>query len=291
MPRLSARGDANAYSTGMIGKHAVVLAASSASACALSFPEIRLALIVGICGGVPFMKQDKEILLGDVAISDDGLVPNQFLRKDSILDSPGKPGAEITAFLSKLKGYRSNRCLHDSTWTHLLKLQEYLGEPSFHPGVEDKLFEPNYRHKRQIPGTCEICLEKRIARYLVCETALTSTCEELHCDSGKLMSRKRFAAAASRDELTKGPGGLVHPRPMVHFGLIASGDRVMKSGEDCDIIAKRENIIAFEMEGVGGICNYADSHKSERWQGYAAATAAACTKALLEQWMGRGTRS
>ena len=54
--------------------------------------------------------------------------------------------------------------------------------------------------------------------------------------------------------------------------------------------------MAFEMEGAGvwdtfscvmaikGVCAYADSHKSKKWQGYAAATAAACTKAFLEHW-------
>ncbi|KAK3694521.1 nucleoside phosphorylase domain-containing protein [Podospora appendiculata] len=302
-----AQGDANAYSTGMIGRHAVVLvwmagmgkwqAASSASACALSFPEIKLALAVGICGGVPFVKHDKEMLFGDAAISGDGLVHydfgrqfpgHQFVRKDSILDIPGKPKAEISAFLSKLRGHRANRHLHDSMWTHLLKLQEDLGEPSTHPGAKEyKLFEPSYCHMHQVPGSCEVCGDTSQTGSSVCEAALTSTCEEVHCDSRNLMSRKR----------------LVHPRPMVHFGLIASGDRVMKSGEDRDIIAKSENIIAFEMEGIGvwdqfpcclvinGICDYADSHKSKRWQGYAAATAAACTKALLEQWMGSGSRS
>jgi hypothetical protein len=49
----------------------------------------------------------------------------------------------------------------------------------------------------------------------------------------------------------------------------------MKSGEDRDEIATRDNVIAFEMEGAGvwehcpslvikGVCDYADSHKSKR---------------------------
>jgi hypothetical protein len=32
---------------------------------------------------------------------------------------------------------------------------------------------------------------------------------------------------------------------------------------------------------VRGICDYADSHKNKKWQGYAAATAAACAKEVL----------
>jgi nucleoside phosphorylase len=80
---------------------------------------------------------------------------------------------------------------------------------------------------------------------------------------------------------------------MVHFRLVASGNMVMKSSEDRDQTAAREDVIAFEMEGAGvwdsfpcliikGVCDYADSHKDKRWQNYAAATAAACLKAFLE---------
>jgi hypothetical protein len=69
----------------------------------------------------------------------------------------------------------------------------------------------------------------------------------------------------------------------------------MKSGEDCDIIATKDNIIAFEMEGarvwdnllcvvIKGVCDYADSHKNKEWQGYAAVTAASCMKAFLREW-------
>ncbi|KAL2012208.1 hypothetical protein VTN00DRAFT_4926 [Thermoascus crustaceus] len=86
------------------------------------------------------------------------------------------------------------------------------------------------------------------------------------------------------------------PNPAVHFGLIASGDAVARSGQDRDEIAAREGVIAFEMEGAGvwdnfpcvvikGVCDYADSHKNKDWQKYAAATAAACMKAFLEQWV------
>ncbi len=64
-------------------------------------------------------------------------------------------------------------------------------------------------------------------------------------------------------------------QPMIHIGSIASGDKVMKSGEDRDIIATKEGIIAFEMEGAGvwreipcivvkGVCDYADCHKARR---------------------------
>ena len=67
----------------------------------------------------------------------------------------------------------------------------------------------------------------------------------------------------------------------------------MKDGVTRDRIAEKEGIICFEMEAAGlmdnfpclairGVCDYADSHKNKRWQRYAAATAAAYAKELLE---------
>jgi NB-ARC domain len=80
--------------------------------------------------------------------------------------------------------------------------------------------------------------------------------------------------------------------PQVHYGLIASGNQVMKHGPTRDRLAKEHSIICFEMEAAGlmnqlpclairGICDYSDSHKNKQWQGYAALTAAAYAKVLL----------
>jgi hypothetical protein len=43
---------------------------------------------------------------------------------------------------------------------------------------------------------------------------------------------------------------------------------------------------AFPTVIIKGVCDYADSHKSKKWQKYAAITAAACTKDFLRQWPG-----
>ncbi|KAK6342187.1 hypothetical protein TWF730_001666 [Orbilia blumenaviensis] len=80
--------------------------------------------------------------------------------------------------------------------------------------------------------------------------------------------------------------------PEIHYGLIASGNRVMKYGVARDLLAEKMDIYCFEMEAAGladvveclvirGICDYCDSHKNKDWQGYAAATAAAYAKELL----------
>ena len=80
--------------------------------------------------------------------------------------------------------------------------------------------------------------------------------------------------------------------PVIHYGLIASGNQVMNHGGTRDKLGQELGILCFEMEAAGlmdnfpclvirGICDYADSHKNKQWQGYAAATAAAYAKELL----------
>ena len=80
--------------------------------------------------------------------------------------------------------------------------------------------------------------------------------------------------------------------PRIHYGLIASGNQVMKHGKTRDQLGKRHGMLCFEMEAAGlmnqlpclvirGICDYSDSHKNKQWQGYAALTAAAYAKILL----------
>ncbi|KAK2052001.1 purine and uridine phosphorylase [Colletotrichum caudatum] len=102
-----------------------------------------------------------------------------------------------------------------------------------------------------------------------------ATCEE--CDEQKCVYRAR------RD----------FEGPEIHYGLIASGDRVVKSAtKRGEILRTVGDVLCFEMEAAGlmtefscivirGISDYADSHKNDDWHRYAAATAAACTKELL----------
>lgn len=115
------RGDPNAYSTGTISGHPVVLVhmpnmgISSASATAAfirsSFPRIQLSLVVGICGVAPVHAVTREeIVLGDIIIStavvqyDLGRqYPNGFRRKTEIEDSLGRATPEVRAFISKLQ--------------------------------------------------------------------------------------------------------------------------------------------------------------------------------------------
>jgi nucleoside phosphorylase len=80
----------------------------------------------------------------------------------------------------------------------------------------------------------------------------------------------------------------------VHYGLIASGNQVVKNASIRDQLSKNmdKKVLYVEMEAAGlmdnfpcivirGICDYADSHKNKAWQEHAATTAAAFAKELL----------
>lgn len=284
-----ASGDQNAYRTGIIGNHNVVLAympgigkghaASVAASFRSSFQGIRLALIVGICGGVPG-GTDKGIFLGDIIISDEIVIydlgkrlPGGFCRKETVIDSAAN--IEVRAFLHKLKSRKGREHLLCRAYHHLTALQKRTGDYRCPARKLDRLFEPTYHHKHHNASLrCRKCKKDEH-----CKKAQEATCETLKCDWERLVARSRSS-----------PGGID-----IHFGRIASGDTVMKSGVDRDRIAAEENVIAFEMEGAGicnnlpcivvkGVSDYADSHKDKVWQKYTAGTAAACMRSLLEQW-------
>jgi nucleoside phosphorylase len=314
-------GDTNAYTLGRIGRHNVVLAhmhgmgkvnaANVASCFRSSFPGTQIGLVVGICGAVPYSTDNKtEIVLGDVIIST-GLVQydfgrkfdHKFSRKDTLESNLGRPSAGIRSFLSKLGGRRGRLRLRENTLNYLALLSQEMGfENARYLGAgEDKLFESTYRHKHHNLPTCSVCAKCVSKEDEVCTTALESSCMELKCDKCKQVTRSRLiwgieAPTGVEESYAAARQYMDAVKPFIHFGLMASGDTVMKSGEDRDRIAAEEKVIAFEMEGAGvwdafpcvvvkGVCDYADSHKNKKWQGYAASTAAACMKAFLKEWI------
>lgn len=103
------------------------------------------------------------------------------------------------------------------------------------------------------------------------------------CSECEASGEKRIVLRPSR----------AHQQPIVHRGLILSGNDVVKHPEAREHLRQGYNdAICFEMETAGimdeipclvvrGICDYADTHKQDGWHFYAAAVAAAYCKALL----------
>ncbi|KAK6209800.1 phosphorylase superfamily protein [Colletotrichum tabaci] len=298
-----APGDTNTYTTGRIGQYNVVLsllstmgkvsAASAASSLRSSYTGLRLALLTGICGGVPSPRTDDEVLLGDVVISktvvqyDYGRqYPGRFIRRDTVDDNLGRPNKDIRSLVESFRTDLGRERLHRGASQFLGQIRENAAKKRRRArynrpdATEDTLFEPGYEHKHRGRSDCG-CGEH------ACEAARAASCAELRCDTARLVRRDRLD-----DMLESEPDDHFE----IHVGCVGSGDMVMKSGLDRDRIARDHGLVAFEMEGAGmwdevpcivvkGVCDYADSHKNKRWQAYAAATAASVMKALLARYI------
>ncbi|GCB23183.1 hypothetical protein AAWM_06068 [Aspergillus awamori] len=208
------------------------------------------------------------------------------MPKTSVTDGLGRPNAMIRGFLSKVKTTIEQQRMSSKIKKYMGTISQILGyHTARYPGVEqDEVYESSYQHKHHGSTTCSSCADSTKTTF--CDELFDLSCHELGCRKEKLVKRERLQTA-----LTQGHT----PSPAIHLDLIASGDTVMKSGLDRDLIAMRDSVITFEMEGAGvwdslpclvvkGVCDYADSHKNKIWQPYAAATGAACMKALLDEW-------
>lgn len=310
----NAPGDHNKYKVGRIANRNAVLllltgmgkanAASGAASLRSSYTEIKLAIVTGICGGVPGVGTDKELLLGDVVISkcivqyDLGRrYADRFATKDAIEDSLGRPHESVRSVLSVFETNSGRDHLRHRTNQILRGIQEKTGHKGAlyqrPPTKEDRLFEPGYLHRHRDSRCCE-CSERG-----ACEAARQAPCDQLYCDTSRLLSRPRHRKRKFLDLICNNTAA--HELRVV-VGRLGSGDTVMKSGLDRDQVAQEQNLIAYEMEGAGiwdrfpcvvvkAACDYSDSHKNKKFRNFAAARAASAMKAILEAFPCAGSPS
>jgi nucleoside phosphorylase len=270
-----------------------VTAAGAAASFRSSYPGLQLAFLVGICGGVPG-EGVNEIHLGDVVISKSVVqydlgkqYHNKYVIKDTVDNSLGRPNKNIRSLVASFETEYIREKLQENACLYLKALQNAAARKrrrySYqYPGmVNDKLFAATYRHKHRGKQPCSIC-DNQIDGF--CEDAAGASCAELGCDESRLVKRMGLEMRDSQEQC-----------PEIFVGRIASGSIMMKSGEHRDQIAHQHNVIALEMEGAGvwdeipciivkGVCDYADSHKNDLWQRYAAAAAASVMKAVLGRY-------
>lgn len=280
IPAYVAPSDNNVYSLGRIGLHKVVIAVlprgqyglSSATAVArdmmATFRNIRIGLMIGIGGGAPTVKHD--IRLGDIVVSAPGeaqggviqynfgkAMQEQNFRMTGHLNQPPNlllAAASAIQTLHERKGHRLNQTINDIMRKN-----------------------PRLRHKYARPdlGTDRLYLSEVV--HPDPNLSCTTTCGD---HPSKVVRRHER--------------GEHEDNPAIHYGLIASADVLMKDALVRDRLATENGVLCFEMEAAGlmnhfpclvirGICDYADSQKNKDWQGYAAMTAAAYAKELLNR--------
>ena len=308
--------DHNTYTLGSVGKHNVVIAclpkgkignnaaATVATRMISTFPSIKFGLMVGIGGGIP-----PKVRLGDVVV---GIPVGQFpgvvqwdmgkavkgggFERTGALNNP--PSALLTA-LAKLEtdpemnGSKIPRYLDDlkRNWPRLAP--KYLRSNS----LKDISFAPEDFHRSQ---------SRWQAVFLILWEAILAFLKYL-LGWWAFAPGERGAGdfrSGTVDVSTAGDGGqkrsvwvvgdAEEDKCRVHYGLIASGNKVIKDAAFRDSLDKSldGNVLCVEMEAAGlvndfpcavirGICDYADSQKNKDWQEHAAAVAAAFAKELL----------
>ncbi|THY72475.1 hypothetical protein D6C87_07868 [Aureobasidium pullulans] len=271
-----AANDGTQYTLGKMAGHNVVIAVlpngeyglSSATSVAKdmlnSFPNVRVGLMVGVGGGAPTIKHD--IRLGDVVVSSpvDGKggvyqydygksLQGQRFTHTGFLNQP--PAVLRSAVNSVVTLYEEDGHQIDERIQAVLGKRPRLRKKYGRPSPEtDRLYEANNAHPINDQNDCGE-----------------------QCGSGVVQRCK----AEDRED-----------NPTIHYGTIASANQLMKDATTRDALAKEQGILCFEMEAAGlmnhfpclvvrGICDYSDSHKNKRWQGYAAMTAAAFAKDVL----------
>ncbi|KAF3385701.1 hypothetical protein DPV78_012453 [Talaromyces pinophilus] len=204
-------GDQNTYTTGWIGQHNVVLvicsdigkvnATSVATSCSMSFTQIKVAFLVGVCGVAPQTSDGSEILLGDVIVGDQVIAydfgkryPNEMKLKSNLSFKTTEKSQSVCRFVRTMQTDHYRELLPRRAKEYLRKAQDKYSTKYNPPQrSEDKLYSPEYHHKHQMTGMSRVCQECTGPSESVCELALTSVCEDLECDDNQLIPRRRLA--------------------------------------------------------------------------------------------------
>ncbi|KAH8821891.1 hypothetical protein F5884DRAFT_105145 [Xylogone sp. PMI_703] len=243
------------------GSQGTVSAAVIAIQLSQMFPAIKLRLLVGIGGGVPSGIND--VHLGDVVVSTPVGSSCGVIAYDLGKENPS--GFERKGFLCPPPTIWRNVMIQIKS-DHRIKpnrINEFLSEMlRKYPELEeyrrplpetDILFQSNYRHNKK-EKTCAKC---------------------------------------SKNRVVVRPPRAILDRPVIFYGLIASGNRVIRDAIIRDKISNESGgALCFEMEAAGlmndfqclvirGISDYCDDHKNDDWRHYAAAVAAGFAKEIL----------
>lgn len=210
------------------------------------FPAIESIIMTGIAAGIPCVNNvEKHIRLGDIVVSN-GIVQYDFIKDTGEVQecrsASALPSAQLTEAINIIKAQIIEGIV---SWNKYI-MEGIDNNVKFKkPSIEDdKLYDEN-------GGIIEHPFDK------------------------------------DRDDF-----------PKLFFGKIASANTLLKNRERREEIKERFDALAIEMEGSGicdatweasvgyivvrGICDYGDSKKNDVWHNYAALTAAAFTRSLIE---------
>ncbi|KAJ4404951.1 hypothetical protein N0V85_004765 [Neurospora sp. IMI 360204] len=257
-------GDDATYHVGRIGRHFVVMvvcpsigilsAAMALTNMRRSFRNIRHVLVVGTAGGVPCYgpDMDEQIVLGDVVVGiphhgTGGVTHYEFgawQQGENDLTVKAHTLHPSAALLSAVNNLRSAHMMAGGS-----RIPQYLQE--LRKGLDERS-----RQRYEDPGAEHDYLFEDDDYLHHPDGSRGKFCEGL-CDATRARRRNDRGSWAERES----------DRPEIHYGNIGSAS--------AGVVSDYQALV------IRGICNYADSHKNKKWQGYAAATAAAYAKEVL----------
>ncbi|KAJ4859780.1 ankyrin repeats (3 copies) domain-containing protein [Trichoderma breve] len=247
--------DPNNYTLGSIGKHNVVIAC---------LPKGQVGTNSAATVATRMVSTFSRIKFG-LMVGIGGGIPPKVRLGDVVVGTPvGQFPGVVQWDMGKAKengSFERTGSLNNPPASLLTALSKLETEHELLDSLEDILFHSDYNHVNESgTGDEDEGNEKESCTF---------------CDKARIVKRKPRDAR-------------------VHYGLIASGNQVIK---DAIIRDKLNNdlgghVLCVEMEAAGlvnfpcvvirGICDYADSHKNKNWREHAAAMAAALAKELLQ---------
>ncbi|KAJ5498233.1 hypothetical protein N7453_007284 [Penicillium expansum] len=266
--------DLNTYILGRIGKHNVVItclpggtygtnsAATVAIHMARTFSKsLRIGLIIGTGGGLPSAAHD--IRLGDIVISYPQGICGGVLQYDmgragvgSHFRQTGSLNTPPTVLLKAVD---------------MMRASELTDDPRYPEYMESAIKRTSRTHKTFARPSA---YPDRLFKANYDHPATMSTCDNCLTDWEEIRNKRESNV----------------PEP--HYGIIASGNTLIKDGQIREKLRLESDALCFETGPAGfmsdfpcivirGISDYADSHKNRQWQGYAALAAASYAKELL----------
>ncbi|KAL6797519.1 WD40-repeat-containing domain protein [Trichoderma sp. SZMC 28013] len=275
--------DLNNYTMGSIYDHSIVIACppdeeiGNNSAAAIvaarmksTFPQIRFVLLVGVGSGIP-----PKASLGDVVVS-----------------APVKQCPAVVQWdTGKIKGNSSLERIGSLNPLPQSLLEALYMTEAAHSWAGTEM----YSYFKELQDKWPELVSKYLRSDSIEATLLLAKAGD--CDVNKSTTGGQDDGEEEENRRCRGKAMDVkkrHTKGEVHFGLIVSGNQVIKATELSDKRNKRlcGDVLCVETEAaelaeifpclvIRGICDHADSHKIEDWQEHAAAMAAAFAKDLV----------
>lgn len=266
--------DSNTYTLGRIGKHYMVIAClpggqygtTSATTVANNMvrtfsKSLRIGLMVGIGGGIPSATHD--VRLGDIVISYPDGISGGVLQYDM-----GKVGAGGEFHRTGSLNSPPKSLL---TAVSMMRAAELTDEPRYPEYLTSAMGRTTRTRKNFNRPSAQ---QSRLFKIEHDHPSTVDSCDECPAEWYEIRGVRESS------------------HPQAHYGIIASGNSVIKHGRTREKLRLETGALCFEMEAAGlmldfpcivirGISDYADSHKNKQWQGYAALAAASYAKELL----------